>query len=83
MRAAGSYAFFCDQVRKILKGAVIGSFGVLRKKAARHLSFLQVIGYAVAADSLAAAGFVGASADFQVPFLFAVHNVHYGSTGSP
>lgn len=74
MSAAGSDALFADQIREMLKGSVIGSFGVLWEKAARQLPFLQVIGNAVAADSLAGAGFVGAAADFQVSFFFAVHN---------
>jgi len=56
----------------MLEGAVIGSFGVFREKAARQLPFFQVVGNAVAADSLAGAGFVGAAADPQVSFFFAV-----------
>jgi len=73
--AAGSDSLPGDQIREMLKGAVIRSFGVLREKAARQLPFLQVIGNAVAADSLTAAGFVSAAAPFQVVFLFAVHRI--------
>jgi hypothetical protein len=70
--SAGSYLLLGDQIREMLEGAVKGSFGVFREKAARQLPLFQVVGDAVAADSLAAAGFVGAAADVQVSFFFAV-----------
>jgi hypothetical protein len=73
MSAAGLYAFFADQVREMLEGAVIRFFCVFREKAARQLPFLQVIENTVTTDSLAGAGFIGAAADVQVFFLFAVH----------
>jgi len=45
------------------------------------LPFLQVIGNAVAADSLAGAGFVSAAADFQISFFFAVHQAYPLTSG--
>lgn len=68
--AIGLHPFFGDQIHEMLEGAVICSFCVFREKAARQLPFLQVVGNAVAANSLAAAGFVGAAADVQVFFFF-------------
>jgi len=70
--AIGLHPFFGDQIREMFEGAVKGSFGVFREKAARQLPFFQVVGNAVAADSLAGAGFIGAAADPQVSFFFAV-----------
>jgi hypothetical protein len=70
--AAGSYLLCGDQLCEMLEGAVIGSFCAFREKAARQLPFLQVVGNAVAADSFAGAGFVGAAADVQIFIFFAV-----------
>ena len=59
----------------MLKGAVEGAFCIGVKKACRQLSFLQMIKDAVAADSLAAAGVVGAVAPLEVVFYFTFHRL--------
>jgi hypothetical protein len=57
----------------MFKGPITGFFGVLRETTSRQLPFGQMIGDAIAADSLPAAGLERAVACFQVIFLFAFH----------
>jgi hypothetical protein len=53
--------------------AVEGRLGLLGKAAARQLALLEMIAQAIATEALAAAGVVGAIAEFEVFFFFAVH----------
>ncbi len=47
---------------KVLKRPVIGGLGVCRKATPWELAHAQMVGYAFTADSLSAAGFIGAVA---------------------
>jgi hypothetical protein len=68
----------------MLEGAVVGFLGVLREAAAGKLALPDVVLDALAADPLAGAGIVGAVAEGEVLFLFAVHpilRIPYAATG--
>jgi len=56
----------------MLEGPVVGLLGVLREAAAGKLALPDVVLDALAADPLAGAGIVGAVAEGEVLFLFAV-----------
>jgi len=68
--------FFGNQFREIFKRTIVCFFCVFREKASRHLSFLQVVGYAVTADTLMNAWFVRAAESFEIIFLFAFHGIY-------
>lgn len=57
----------------MLEGSVVGLFGILREETSGQLPFGKMIGDAVAADALAAAGFISTVAFNQILFFFAFH----------
>jgi hypothetical protein len=75
--SGASDPLFCYQRGKVLEGAVKGAFCIRREKACGQLSFFQMIKDAVATDSFAAAGVVGAVAAFHVVFNFTFHKLSW------
>lgn len=66
------------QFGKIFKGPVVGFFRIFRKTAGGKLSFLQMIGQAIATYALSVAGRIGAIAFFEI-FLFLTFHFFYPS----
>lgn len=63
-------------LKKMLYGAIVRLFSIIRKKAGRNSAFLPVIVQALTAESCFIAGSIAAVAIFQIAFfIWAVHLV--------
>ena len=65
-----------DQAREVLKGAVIGGLGVVRKTTGGKLPHIKMVFDAFAAYSLSGTRLIGAIASGLVLFLIAFHACH-------